>query len=93
MVRNYKPKTDRGKADGNLMKRAVEEVTEGKSIREVSRTLDIDRTTLSRYVKKFQAGQVEKTTDYTPKYNTRQVGVRPKLTTDLFELTNEYRKG
>ncbi|KAK3885036.1 hypothetical protein Pcinc_010691 [Petrolisthes cinctipes] len=73
MVRNYKPKTDRGRVDGNLMKRAVEEVTKGKSVREVSRAMNVDRITLSRYVKKFQEGQAETTKDYTPKYNTRQV--------------------
>ena len=74
MVRKYLAKTDRGRADGNLMERAVDEVVKGKSIREVSRLLHVNRITLSRYVKKFQAGQAEKTKDYAPNYNTRQVG-------------------
>ncbi|XP_076035778.1 uncharacterized protein LOC143021873 isoform X3 [Oratosquilla oratoria] len=73
MVRKYQSKTDRARADGNLMERAVDEVVKGKSIREVSRLLDVNRITLSRYVKKFQAGQAKKTKDYAPKYNTRQV--------------------
>ena len=67
MVRNYKPKTDRGKTDGSLMKRAVQEVSGGRSIREVSRALNIDRTTLSRYYKKFSEGQAEETKDFIPK--------------------------
>ena len=74
MVRNYKPKTERRKVDGALMKRAVEEVTDGKSVREVSRLLNVDRITLSRYVKKSHEGKVQDTKDFVPKYNTRQVG-------------------
>ena len=54
MVRNNKPKTDRGKADGCLMKRAVEEVENGRSVRQVARDIHIDRITLSRYVKKYR---------------------------------------
>ncbi|GBN22123.1 hypothetical protein AVEN_206133-1, partial [Araneus ventricosus] len=48
MVRNYKPKTDRRKVDGSLMERAVEEVMNGRSVRQTSKDLAIDRRTLSR---------------------------------------------
>ncbi|GBN59777.1 hypothetical protein AVEN_211121-1 [Araneus ventricosus] len=48
MVRNYKPKTDRRKVDGSLMERAVEEVMKGRSVRQTSKDLAIDRRTLSR---------------------------------------------
>ena len=37
MVRNRVAKTDRGKADGALMGRAVDEVQNGQPIREVAR--------------------------------------------------------
>lgn len=66
------------------MKRAVQEVITGKSIREVSCALKINRTTLSRYYKKFTKGQAEEAKDYIPKYNTRQVRIIPKLNSDFF---------
>ncbi|GBM98065.1 hypothetical protein AVEN_121492-1 [Araneus ventricosus] len=50
MVRNYKPKSICGKVDGSLMKRAVEEVMKGRSVRQTSKHLAIDRITLSRVV-------------------------------------------
>ena len=52
MVRNSVAKTDRGKADGALMGRAVDEVQNGQPIREVAPVLHVNRTTLGRYVKK-----------------------------------------
>lgn len=73
MVRTYKRKTNRSKADGGLMKRAVEEVVKGRSVRQVARDLQIDRITLSRYVFKFHAGQTGNTSDFAPNYNSRQV--------------------
>lgn len=80
MVRNYKPKTDRAKADGSLMKRAVEEVLEnGRSVRQVARDLQIDRITLSRYIKKYQAGLATSNEDFAPNFNHRQVS-RPYCT-------------
>ncbi|GBL91016.1 hypothetical protein AVEN_184406-1 [Araneus ventricosus] len=48
MVRNYKPKTDRGKVDGSLMKRAIEDVMKDRSVRQTSKDLAIDRITLPR---------------------------------------------
>uniref|UniRef100_UPI00358F367E uncharacterized protein n=1 Tax=Myxine glutinosa TaxID=7769 RepID=UPI00358F367E len=73
MVRHYKPKTDRGKADGSLMRRAVQEVEKGFSIRQVALDLKIDRITLSRYVKKCQSGQASSNDELVPHFNTRQI--------------------
>ena len=70
----YKPKTDRGQADVGLMKRAVEEVENGRSVRQVARDLHIDRITLSRYVKKYQAGQAASNDEFVPCFSHRQVG-------------------
>ena len=72
-VQNYKPKTSRAKADSGLMKRAVDEVEKGHSIRQVARDLNIDRITLSRYVKKFRAGLAATNDDFKPCFNHRQV--------------------
>lgn len=55
------------------MKRAVEEVKNGRSVREVARALQINRTTLSRYVKKSLALQNGSSDDFLPHFNTRQV--------------------
>ncbi|GBM27581.1 hypothetical protein AVEN_97094-1 [Araneus ventricosus] len=56
MVRNYKPKSICGKVDGSLMKRAVEEVMKGRSVRQTSQHLAIDRRTLSRRNRRNQVG-------------------------------------
>ena len=74
MVRNYKPKTDRGKADGGMMKRAVEEVENGCSVRQFVQDLHTGRITLSRYVKKYQAGQAPSNYEFIPCFSHRQVG-------------------
>ena len=74
MTRNHKPKTDRGKADGGLMKRSVEKVENGRSFRQVAWDLHIDRITLSRYVKKCQAGQATSNDEFVPSFSHRQVG-------------------
>ncbi|GBM94751.1 hypothetical protein AVEN_66045-1 [Araneus ventricosus] len=75
MIRNYKPKTDRdrGKVDGSLMKRAVEEVMKGRSVRQTSKDLAIDRITLSRYVKKYQSGKAKDDNNLSPRFNTIMV--------------------
>ncbi|GBL90531.1 hypothetical protein AVEN_179450-1 [Araneus ventricosus] len=73
MVRSYKPKSVRGKVDGSLMKRAVEEVMKGCSVRQTSKHLAIDRITLSRYVKKYQSGKAKDDNDFSPRFKTRMV--------------------
>ena len=73
IVRKYKPKTNRGKADGGLMKRAVEEVMKGLSFQQVARDLNINKITLSRYVKTPKAGLANYEDEFTPNFNARQV--------------------
>ncbi|GBN71066.1 hypothetical protein AVEN_90521-1 [Araneus ventricosus] len=73
MVRNYKPKSVCGKVDGSLMKRAVEEVMKGHSVRQTSKHLAIDHITLSWYVKKYQSGKAKDDNDFSPHFNTRMV--------------------
>lgn len=73
MTRNRKRKTERGQADGALMRRAVEEVINGKSVRGVAENLNLNRTTLGRYVNKVKSGVLKVEDDMSPRYNSRQV--------------------
>ena len=59
MVRHYKPKAQKGRHDGTLMQRAVEDVRNGKSLRSVARDLKLNRTTLGRYVKRMEGIALE----------------------------------
>ena len=90
MVRNRVAKTDRGKADGALMRRAVDEVQNGQPIREVARVLHVNRTTLGRYVKKLRAEEVGPNDDLTPKFNTRQAS-ETRLAMSAMQVCNNYR--
>ena len=72
MVRYYRPKTNR-KRDIDLMERAVREVQSGRSVRQVSRDLKIDRITLSRYVKKMKEDHHDPENIFKPNYNHKQV--------------------
>lgn len=73
MVRNYDPKTDRGKADGEIMQRAVEAVRKGSSVRKAAADYNVNRTTLARYLKKSENKPATSVT-FKPAYNSRQVG-------------------
>lgn len=53
-MRTYKRKTDRPNIRKDVIKQAVDEVTNGKSIRKAAKDNGIDRTTLSRYVNKLK---------------------------------------
>ena len=53
-MRTYKKKTNRPGFDRNLIETAIGLVEGGKSVREVSQTLSINRITLARYIKKKQ---------------------------------------
>ena len=72
MVRNRKPQTSCGQADGEQMKAAVMQVRNGRSIREVAIEYEINRTTLSRYLRRAENVSVEEV-DFTPQYSTRKV--------------------
>lgn len=73
MVRKRVPKTGRGRVDGSVMQRTVLEVENGKSVREVSKCLKVDRSTFSRYVKKVKSGLMPRDSTMLPKFNIRQV--------------------
>ena len=73
MVRHYKRKTERASIDGSLMSKAAEEVLKGRSVRSVASDLGVNRTTLARYVKQIQAGEIG-LDKLIPRYNSRQVG-------------------
>ena len=55
MPRHRERKTSRG-ADGDTIRQAVAAVSEGASIRSTAKKYNLDHATLSRYVKKRQAG-------------------------------------
>lgn len=70
-MRTYKRKTERANISREVIKRAVDEVINGSSIRKAAKDRKIDRTTLSRYVNKFKANPVS---DVIKQYtNPRQV--------------------
>ena len=54
MVRYYKRKTQKGQHDGTLMLKAVCAVRNGLFIRAVARDLNMNRTTIGRYVKRIE---------------------------------------
>lgn len=74
MVRNYIKKTERNKTDGAIMQRAVDSVRGGSSIRKIAADYQINRTTLSRYLKKTDASPANDI-QYKPAYNSRQVDI------------------
>ena len=76
MARNYKRKSGKGVFDSSIMQRAVHEVVQnGGKIRTVARDMQVDRMTLTRYVKKFRVGQINEQNILIPKLNTRQVSM------------------
>ena len=54
IMRTYKKKTNRPGFDRNLIETAIGMVEGGRSVREVSQSLGINRTTLPRYIKRKQ---------------------------------------
>jgi hypothetical protein len=64
MVRKYKRKTVRGLHTLDFIKDAVKKVLNGEKIRKVSRDTGIDKTSLSRYVKKERDNEFVKTVGY-----------------------------
>ena len=76
MVGNHKRKSGKGVFDSSIMQRAVHEVVQnGGKIRTVARDMQVDRMTLTRYVKKFRVGQINEQDILIPKLNTRQVSM------------------
>ena len=75
-VRNDKRRSGKGVFDFGIMQRAVHEVVQnGGKIRTVARGMQVDRMTLTRYVKKFRDGQISKQDILVPKLNTKQVSM------------------
>lgn len=74
MVRSYKRKTDRGKIENDVMKKAVEEVNGGKAIRQVAKEFTIPYPTLRRYVV-LQKNRPNNNsiTRFTPHYDNHKV--------------------
>ena len=64
MVRNYKCKTDRGKANKDQYKAAVADVDNGTSVREASRIHGLCPMSLCRYIKKVMAGEMPTSPGY-----------------------------
>ena len=70
----YKKKGTRKGLDSGLMHRAIAEVIEnGGTMRSVAKQFDVDRMTLTRYVKKYRDGVIKDDDVIKPKYNVRQV--------------------
>lgn len=61
MPRFYKRKTDRASTPLEDLDRAVGEVQNGRSIRQVARDMKIDRMTLKRYMDRKKLGEVKLT--------------------------------
>ena len=58
MMRNYKRKTDRGRANEDQFKAAIADVDNGTSFRETSRIHGLCPMSLCRYIKKVRAGEM-----------------------------------
>lgn len=57
MVRNYKRKTDRGKAPPDVVQQAAEDVIQhGTSLRQAAEAYNVNFMTLFWYVKKLKCG-------------------------------------
>ena len=53
-MRSYKRKTNRGSISEDVLKRAAEDVRQGGKIRNIAKDYNINRMTLTRYIKKIQ---------------------------------------
>ena len=80
MVCYYKAKTQKGQHDGTRMLKAVIEVIKGNKITHVARDLNVNRTTLGRYVKRVEGKEMEGKElrnftgeDFKSKMNHRQI--------------------
>lgn len=76
MVRNRKRKTEIGLTDPEKMKAAVLRViNENRKVRSLAKEMDINRTTLQRYVNKYKAASEEerRTLSYRPNYSVNKV--------------------
>ena len=58
MARTYRRKTKRGSLKMDHIMAAVRRVKDGDAIRKVAKEMNIDKSTLSRYVKKGNSGEI-----------------------------------
>ena len=92
MPRTYKRKTSWGSTPLEEMKRAASDVKGGKSIRSVAKERNIDRSTLSRYMKKREAKEV-KTIGYSGTAEAKRVfseEVEKELADHIKKLAEQF---